>query len=238
MKIAICDDEQVYVDLLREKTEKLIKGRFNEKLTIVGYKKASELIAAYPLELFDVVFLDINMPEMDGRKTAKHLRSLSMNLILVYFSSYDEFVFDSFDASPIGYIRKTKLDEELEKVCYRIIRKYKEYNSLIKIETKEGESCLCPSKVWYIESKRRYLIVSYGDDKFEKIKYPIKKMSELLENKGFIRIHKSFLLNYRFIYIFEDKEVLLSDLKTRLPLTRNRIKEIRSIYFDWIGGRK
>ena len=63
-------------------------------------------------------------------------------------------------------------------------------------------------------------------------------MSELLEDKGFIRIHKSFLLNYRFIYIFEDKEVLLSDLKTRLPLTRNRIKEIRSIYFDWIGGRK
>lgn len=237
MKIAICDDEKIYIDAIKSRVCPIMEKEGIDDLKIYEYMSGKDLINAQGQENFDAVFLDINMPDMDGRTVAKTLRATSFELLLAFFSSHDEFVFDSFEVSPIGYIRKALMDSDVERTCKRMAEKYKDF--CVKITIGEGDNTyeFYPSKVWYFESSRRKLIVHFGNDKTAEIRYPIKKMTALLKNMGFIRIYKSYLANYRYIYNIDQGVALLIDMNTRLPLTRNRMREIREKYFACLGGR-
>ena len=237
MKIAICDDEQIYIDAIKSRVCPIMEKEGIEDLLIYEYQSGKDLLIAQEQEKFDAVFLDINMPDMDGRTVAKNLRATSYELLLAFFSSHDEFVFDSFEVSPIGYIRKALMDSDVEKTCRRMIEKYKDY--CVNITVGEGNTLFefYPSKVWYFEAGGRNLTLYFGNNKTIEIKYPIKKMTVLLQNKGFIRINKYYLANCRYIARIEKEEVMLIDMNTKLRMAKNRIKKIREIYFEWLRGK-
>ncbi len=109
MKIAICDDEQVFIDAIKSRVSRVLSENGIDDFQIYEYSSGEELINVQTTEKFDAVFLDINMPDMDGRIAAKNLRAISHDLLLAFFSSHDEFVYESFEVSPIGYIRQGTL---------------------------------------------------------------------------------------------------------------------------------
>ena len=236
MKIAICDDEKIYIDAIKSRVCPIMEKEGIDDLKIYEYMSGKDLINAQGQENFDAVFLDINMPDMDGRTVAKTLRATSFELLLAFFSSHDEFVFDSFEVSPIGYIRKALMDSDVERTCRRMIKKYKNYR--VNITVGEGKTLFefYPSKVWYFEASGRNLTLYFGNNKIIEIKYPIKKMTGLLQDKGFIRINKYYLANCRYIARIEKEEVMLIDMNTKLRMAKNRIKKIRDIYFEWMRG--
>ena len=238
MRIAICDDQKVYLNALMRIIRDSLSDRMDEELEIKAYERGQQLICENSTDAFDVIFLDVNMPSMDGRKVAEFLRKSSEELILVFVSQYDEYVFDTFDVSPLAFIRKANLEEETKKVCDKILNKYKEKNESFTVFDDEMSYTLYPAKIWYFESEKHQLNIYYSKGKTERIRYSIKKMTSLLENKGFIRINKSYLVNYRYIYFLDSTDVLMLDMKTRLPLARNRHKEIKTVYFNWMGGRQ
>ncbi len=63
-------------------------------------------------DYFDVVFLDIDMPKISGLDVAAKMRSINQEILLVFISAHEQYVFDSIDYSPIKYIRKLKMHDE------------------------------------------------------------------------------------------------------------------------------
>ena len=90
MRIAICDDEVSMVQILEEKIKKLLPDAVIEK-----YLSGEELIASGSKP--DLLFLDIQMPGMDGMETAKMLRQDNEDMILIFVTAAEEYVFQAFD---------------------------------------------------------------------------------------------------------------------------------------------
>ena len=90
MRIAICDDEVSMVQILEEKIKKLLPDAVIDK-----YLSGDELIASGSKP--DILFLDIQMPGMDGMETAKVLRQDNENMILIFVTAAEEYVFQAFD---------------------------------------------------------------------------------------------------------------------------------------------
>ena len=97
MRIAICDDEVSMVQILEEKIKKLLPDAVIEK-----YLLGDELIASGSKP--DILFLDIQMPGMDGMETAKVLRQDNENMILIFVTAAEEYVFQAFDVGAFDYL--------------------------------------------------------------------------------------------------------------------------------------
>ena len=99
MRIVICDDEVSMVQILEEKIKKLLPDAVIDK-----YLSGDELIASGSKP--DILFLDIQMPGMDGMETAKVLRQDNENMILIFVTAAEEYVFQAFDVGAFHYLVK------------------------------------------------------------------------------------------------------------------------------------
>ena len=104
MRIAICDDEVSIVQILEEKIKKLLPDAVIEK-----YLSGDELIASGSKP--DILFLDIQMPGMDGMETAKVLRQDNEDMILIFVTAAEEYVFQAFDVGAFHFLVKPFFDE-------------------------------------------------------------------------------------------------------------------------------
>lgn len=112
IRIAVCDDEVIFVRCLRDMVEALFEKQGMEFQCFV-YTSAPELIRAHRKEEFQLLFLDIDMPEMSGMELAAEIRAMNSAAALIFVSSHSDFVFESFQFQPFRFLRKEWLAEEL-----------------------------------------------------------------------------------------------------------------------------
>ena len=127
MRIAICDDEVSMVQILEEKIKKLLPDAVIDK-----YLSGDELIASGSKP--DILFLDIQMPGMDGMETAKVLRQDNENMILIFVTAAEEYVFQAFDVGAFHYLVKPFSDEKFKEVVTKAVHNIKRSSRLEKDE--------------------------------------------------------------------------------------------------------
>lgn len=111
MKIYICDDEEKILQDLSV----LVNACCPESM-ISSFSSGKELVNNLYKQNCDILLLDIDMPEINGMEVAKELSNLSRKPILVFITSHDELVYQSFQYHPFGFIHKRFYKEELSKV--------------------------------------------------------------------------------------------------------------------------
>ena len=121
MQIAICDDEKSIGLILEEKIKKLLPDAVIEK-----YLSGDELIASGCEP--DILFLDIQMPGMDGMETARILRQKNEKMVLIFVTAVEEYVFQAFDVAAFHYLVKPFSDEKFEEVVKRAVRSIEKYS--------------------------------------------------------------------------------------------------------------
>lgn len=121
MQIAICDDDKSIGLILEEKIKKLLPDAVIEK-----YLSGDELIASGCEP--DILFLDIQMPGMDGMETARILRQKNERMVLIFVTAVEEYVFQAFDVAAFHYLVKPFSDEKFEEVVKRAVRSIEKYS--------------------------------------------------------------------------------------------------------------
>lgn len=99
MQIYVCDDELPILEKLAGK----VKEHIPEE-TVFGVSSGRELLHRLQESGCDILFLDIDMPDIDGMEVAKQLNQLEEKPLLVFVSSHDELVYESFWHHPFGFI--------------------------------------------------------------------------------------------------------------------------------------
>lgn len=94
MRIAICDDEQIFLDLFKNKIDYLMKEN-NMKSDLFQFLSADDLLTCHNKNNFDAIFLDMNMPKTNGIELANIFRSINDNVIIIFVTSYSHFVYES-----------------------------------------------------------------------------------------------------------------------------------------------
>ena len=180
------------------------------------------------LRIFDLLFLDIEMPKIDGIEFGERLRRNNDRTEIVYVSAREDRVFDAFKVRPFDFIRKSNFLGDLSKVIN---------NYLAMLESRKGGTVTVLSKSGIMNvplSDVKYF-EGYGKTETINVNRSMEKLEEDLGPKGFIRIHKGILVNYRFISRILVSDVELTDGEV-LPLSRRKVTAIKARYLELLRG--
>ena len=214
LDIAICDDDACFSGGLEETLCRMEKT-YGLNFEIDVYQDGSSLVKAVRAgKRYDIICLDIQMPEMDGVEAARQIRKLDRVAELIYVTSYDSYMKEVFEVTPSGFIINRVLRTVIgQDEYYRFRYNKKEYKLLIR------------NILYFTSDLRKTYIIEEGGRYMEYRK--INDISKVLgETKGiFIRIHKSYLVNYRHIVRFSYDTVKLSNGEV-LSVSSRRKQEV------------
>lgn len=227
IRVAICDDEAAILSYLNNHILNGLKQP-GADIHIDTFTSGRNLLDAYKAEPFDVVFLDIDMPEISGFDIAEKINKIGEPLI-VFVTSHDELVFSSIRFRPFRFIRKTYLENELPETMEAVSNELAKRSSGSKFafQTKSGEVFADLSSVEYIEIYGHWLKVHIKDSKPLECYGSLSEFEKRLEDYDFVRTHKSYLVNCKFIFAIEKNQVVLDD-KTVIPLSRYKADTVKN----------
>ncbi len=205
----------------RAKCREAIEEYFSDKdisVDIFEYESGEELIfKAEDLDsLVDLIIFDIGMAGRNGVECARRLRELKYNGDIVFFTKSRDYAVEAFDVEAIHYLVKKDPDtkEKLFKSLDRVCEKYKKKHSEVVVFSCAGERrYIRIQDIWYFEVQKRIVTVHYLDKTFD-FYTTMLKLTEMMEGRGFIRTHKSYLVNSKKIDSITRSEVMLTNGET------------------------
>lgn len=220
LRIGICDDVYDARLVLRSALERALENRrsagaFFEFSSGEGLLKWLEHHAG---EL-DLVFLDMEMGELDGLETARRLRSADPGLQLVFVTGYADRVFDGYSVGALGYLLKPPKGEQLEEILERAqAALYRDLDRAYICRSGDTYYRIPISNIRYFVSDRRQVkCVTPGRE------YTFYgKLDAVAEEVGggFVRLHQRYLVRAAAVERVEGSEAVLAD-GTRLPISRS-----------------
>ena len=238
INIAICDDEQNSLEMIQKE---LYRASEQLNITIETYlymdgNKVFDLIYNNK-EDFDILFLDIDMPDISGLEVAKKLREKGSDIILIFISAHEQYVFDSIEYNPFRYIRKNRVTKELplalKAACSRLAEM--EDNHIV-VKTEDKEVKIKHSDIMYFETEARKVGIHLSNGEVLAVRKTIKELCEELDNEDFIRIHSGCVANAKYIDKFSSYDITL-DNGEQLIVSRTRIKNVKTALMNYWGSR-
>ncbi len=233
MRIAVCDDDSLLARILAETIRKTFL-QCNVQTEIQVYTSLPVLKAQVEKRRFDLLFLDIDMPDLDGITFGKWFRASGHQAAIIYISSHEERVFESFEVKPYYFIRKTTFLEEIGRIIPRFVREMENdvFQSLVVRDENNALLHLNVGRIVYIEGEMKLQkAVLYQQKTCVRIKSTLNALEEELGERGFLRAHKAYLVNSRYIRRIESGLVWLSTGES-IPLGRTRAKEFLNAYVN------
>lgn len=231
LSLAVCDDEKKEArQILRALEAESYPFDFQVEL----FSDGQALLARTQNKTYDLVFLDIEMPHINGFSLAETLRSFSEETEIVFVSSHEHLVYQSLGFRPFYFIRKAYLKEEIPQVLRSFWQKTERTGRFCEFRTATGTRRVKASRIIYMESLDHALYVHYASGVFS-CRDQIGDREKELKDWGFVRIHRSYLVNSRYILRQERTEIIMKDGK-RLPLSAGRKKAVRHAFERFSDG--
>ncbi len=224
LKIAVCDDEKKFLSVFLNSIKKL-SGKNDENISVSAYLNVSQFLNDHEQSAFDVVFLDIEMPELGGFQCVECLRKFNQDVIIIFVTNHENYVFQSFVFRPFRFLRKSHFDEELKEALESAEKFYYEKNRLYNISSEIGMMSVKLSDIMYFDVYSHSVCMHMKNEKIL-VKKSLQEVDNELSSFGFIRTHKSYLVNFRHIYSVKTDSILL-DSSQELPMSKHRIKRVK-----------
>ena len=230
MRIAICDDEELYRVELKTVLDKLL---VNVDYDIDTFEDGNLLVKAFADRPYDLVFLDIEMPSVDGITLAKNLRARSEKVFIVFLTGHVEYALEGYEVNALRYLTKPVDIGKLKEVI-RYVQE-KQGNSRQIIIKEDGEEILVDiGDVIYMESMNQNVKVVTAKGEHV-IRYNIGDFEEQLKNDGFFRIHRGYLISLSKVKKLVKNDVIMEGDIT-LPVSRSNVKALKDALYAYVEG--
>lgn len=209
-KIAICDDEFVHIEKIRT-----ILSDYETD----NYLSPAALLDAVSAGVrYDVLFLDILMPGIDGISLARELREFDEDMLIVFITSKIEYMQTGYEVRAFRYLLKDQIDEGLPKIWNDIIKELLDRQDAYFSYEFERKVYRFPIRdILYLESNLRRIVVHTKASENAVLYGKLDDLS--VKYSSFIRVHKSYLINRRYIRMISAGTVVLSNGEV-LPVSR------------------
>lgn len=183
--------------------------------------------------LYQLLFLDVQLGETNGIDVARELRKQQVEALIIYVSAYIEMAPMGYEVKAFRYILKRDIKQVLPYTIMEAIAELKKNEQMYEIKTQRKIIRVPVKDILYIESYKRYVVIHTLTGDYEQYK-KIGDLEEELEEFGFCRVYKSYLVNINHIVCFEANEVIMDNgVKLRCGETYHQ-KAIQQ-YVLWKG---
>lgn len=232
-KVAICDDEPHSMQTLKKCLEQA-EIDFDIDFDISYFNNSSSLLAYYTTYgAFQILFLDVELPDQSGIETAKKIRKIpDRDVKIVFVSNYPQYMKESFDVRAFQYITKPYSYTEFKKVITQLTEDFKaSINFCLLLRTDLGEQPVNLKEIISIETinaKKKLLKINLETETITAFGL-ISDFENNYNNAGFISPYRGILVNIQKIHIIQQDKVLMSNGKI-FPLSRRKEKLIKQVF--------
>ncbi len=231
MRIAVVDDEKIFRDMLCE----FIDEYYNDlDVVCTVFSDGKEIVRAYSSgKTFDAVFLDIEMPGIDGMKAAERIRDFSSDVPIVFLTSHTERAMDGYEVNAFRFLPKELSEEKLKKTLDDLS---KSLSKTKKIVLKCGlqEHIVSPENILFAESDNNTVnFVTAGD--IYSVRMKLSNSLSMLNDALplFVRVHRCSVVNLMHVRNYTDKEVRMDNGET-LPISKSCCEDFKKRIVDYI----
>ena len=212
-----------------------IKGEFENGVEVLKYLQENKV---------DVIFLDINIPLLDGVVLAKNISKFSEKPYIVFITAYKEYASEAFEIEAFDYILKPFEEKRIISMLKKIENDFEEKNErknkidkkfINKINVWKDEKIIIVdiSDINYCEARERTTDVYTNEGKYS-VNMSISEFYETLPRDIFFKTHRSYIVNLTKIkeiipWFNNTYNLKLKDIKDNIPVSRSHIKDFRSL---------
>lgn len=236
LEIGICDDQPRDLKRIRDVLCSSLEAMGGWNASIRLFRRGRALFEESRQTTFDLLFLDVMMPELSGFDLASQMSMRRGETQVVFVSNNENMVFDSYDYSPLWFVRKSLLERDMSRALMKYRQATSERRITYRIKEGFGRREVMLDELMYIECEGHTLKLAMSDGNVYQSYGSLRPVEEELSESGFIRIHKNYLVNQRYV-----SEVCKRNVRLRngceLDMGKARRKEIAEAMIRYEGGK-
>lgn len=229
IRICICDDNK---DDIERCKKMILQELAPAEVQLSTYCSGESLLfnTHSNINMFDILFLDIEMGDLNGIETARKMRKNGYNGDIVYLTAISDYVFDVFDTSPLNYlVKQSNYADKLKQILQVAIKNAQKRNKCDMFISNNGKTCrINRNQIIFVESEGRKINIIMENG--EKYSY-YSTMSETLENLSeacFLRVHKSYIVNCCYIKALRHNALIMHN-NIAIPIGRSYMSQIQDL---------
>ena len=234
LRLGICDDERECSSVLEKCIGEYLKGK-NIPYEISVYSSGEKLLELNEqVTEFDAIFLDVNMGQMDGIETAQRIREYSEKVQLVFVTAFVDYSLEGYKVNAVRYLLKNtaNFEQQIYECMQEVVKRTNYVEEKMTFPFVGGDQELKLDNIVYIESVAHKLIfhVLGHENTVYTLYSKLGDIEEMLKDYSFIRIHQSYIVNFRYIKSMSEKGVDLTVWDKNLAVSRERYANARRKY--------
>lgn len=240
INIAICEDNEIEKSLLETYINEVMNEKLGKQLIdtykIYSYSSGKEMLETLETHKYHLVFLDMYMGDILGIEVAKKLREVDGQTIIIFATSSTDFAVEGYEVRAFHYlvkpIMKLQAIGAIEAAINHIVEKEDRY---VLLPIQEGLIKIKVQDIYCIECVGRKTLVSILGDSVT-CTYNINTLEEKLDHLGFIRCHRSFIVNLKYIKFLKNGVIIMEN-EQEILLSKYRQKEVKVRLAEFLGGQ-
>lgn len=235
MRICICDDDNLIIEQLQKYIRSYFDSIHVKCPEIACFSSGDALLDDSGNS--DILFLDVEMPGVDGIHTGIELKKRNPEIIILIITSYIEYLDDAMRFHVFRYLSKPLDRQRFFRNMKDAIDLYHNINKNLPIETRQGVHTLPASSIIAVEVLNKKVIVHTTKQDLETI-HPIQYWEDTLPKNCFIRTHRSFIVNFNHISSFDHSTIHLNGGQFTAYLTRRKYTSFKKAYLLYLESKR
>lgn len=235
MHILICDDDAAFGTRMAEYVDAYFAAHSIQVQTTFC-TCGEEALATPELELYQLAFLDVDMPGVNGMVLGRQLKQKCPGMMLVYVSAYLEFALEGYTVNAYRYLLKRDIVRTLPKCLDDLLAALTDQHKTLTVHHNRIETEIPLDQIYYLESDLRQINV-YGDIAHQPICTYYGKIADLpqmLYKNGFLQVSRSDVVNMQYVRSIRSYRALLKN-GVELSVSRAGYAAIQNAYLEWKG---
>lgn len=233
IKIAVVDDEKKQLSLLKKYIDKIsVENKISFSVSL--YDNSVVFITNYKSD-FDIIFLDIDMPHMDGFSLAKKIRETDPSVIIIFITNMQQYAIKGYEVEAVGFLVKPVEYFNFSNLMKKVLRIHGMKEEKVLNVNSNGNVMRIPvSSIYYIEVSRHRITfhTEYGDIESWGA---LNAIEQELPKGCFSRCNVCYLVSLRHVKYIDGDEVMVGG--DSLKISRMRKKEFKSDLAKYLGNR-
>lgn len=231
LRIAVVDDENIYIEQITQYIQQYADEK-NRSILTETFRDGSDLLKSYSSQ-YDIILLDIEMEEMSGMDTAREIRKINQDVVLVFITNMAQYAINGYEVGALDYVLKPlnyyTFSVRLERAIARV---KKRQTDEILLNLPDGIKRLKADIIYYIEVQNRMLHYHTKEGVFT-VRGTLQGAEDMLRESHFVRCNHWYLVNLQ--YVSEIRKNIVIVAGDELEISRRNKTAFLSALTDYMG---